>query len=90
MLNTIEKYFEFGFSKNLLPQVSRIYFEALSVGTHLALKESPTFTTNKASVKKWINSSNFKSTISGKYHTHVPQRISQRILFVKNNLLEND
>jgi hypothetical protein len=89
MLNTIEKYFEFGFSKNSLPQVSRIYFEALSVGTHLALTENPHFTTNREKVNKWLNSNEFKSTISGKYHTHIPQRINQRIMFVKNNLLKN-
>lgn len=89
MLQTIEKYFEFGFSKNLLPQVSRIYFEALSVGTLLALKENPSFSTSRNSVNKWLNSQEFKSTISGKYHTHIPQRINQRIMFVKDNLLKN-
>lgn len=90
MLKTIEKYFEFGFSKNLLPQVSRIYFEALSVGTHLALVEKPDFVTDKKRINKWLNSADFKSTISGKYHTHIPQRINQRIMFVKENLLKND
>ena len=90
MLNVIERYFEYGFSKNSLPQVSRIYFEALSVGVHLALKDNPNFTTSRERVKKWINSNEFKATISGKYHTHIPQRIKQRIFFVKDNLLKND
>lgn len=90
MLKTVDKYFEFGFSKNSIPQVSRIFFEAVSVGTLLALKENKEFTSSKKSVKKWINSNEFKSYTSGKYHTHIPQRIMQRVIFVKDNLLRND
>lgn len=88
MLNAVDKYFEFGFSKNSLPQVSRIYFEAISVGTYLALQENPNLTTTKNETRQWLNSQQFKTTISGKYHTHTPQRISQRILFVKESLLK--
>lgn len=90
MLETVNRFFEHGFSKNNVPQVSRIYFEALSVGTHLALKENPHFETSKDKVKKWIDSSEFKTTISGKYHTHIPTRIKQRVYFVKDKLLKND
>lgn len=87
MLKAVEKYFKYGFSKNQTPQVSRVYFEAVSVGTHLALKENPNFKTTQEEVNKWINSDRFKTIISGKYHTHTPERIKERIEFVKTKLL---
>lgn len=87
MLKTVEKYFEFGFSKNHIPQVSRVFFEAISVGIDSALKENPHFTTTRASVQEWVNSRDFKDIISGRYHTHTPNRIKQRIEFVKEKML---
>lgn len=87
MLKAVEKYFKYGFSKNHTPQVSRVYFEAVSVGTHLALKENPNFKTTQEEVNKWIDSNEFKTIISGKYHTHIPKRIKERIEFVKTKLL---
>ncbi|GIJ93589.1 DUF262 domain-containing protein [Capnocytophaga stomatis] len=87
MLDTVYKYFKYGFSRNHTPQVSRVYFEAISVGVYLALKENPNLKATKEDVQKWLNSNEFKSVISGKYHTHTPQRIKERIEFVKNKLL---
>lgn len=87
MLETVNKYFQYGFSKSHLPQVSRVYFEAISVGTDVALKKNPTLTTSKEAVNKWLLSSEFKNIISGKYHTHTPKRINQRVEFVRDKLL---
>lgn len=90
MLTVVKKYFKHGFSKNQAPQVSRVFFEAISVGVHLALKENPNFETTQENVSKWLNSKEFKQNISGKYHTHIPRRIKERIEFVKNKLLADD
>ncbi|MDO4229614.1 MAG: DUF262 domain-containing protein [Capnocytophaga sp.] len=89
MLNAVNKYFQYGFSKNHAPQVSRVYFEAISIGVHLALKKNPNLRVTKEITTKWINSNEFKSIISGKYHTHIPKRIKERIFFVENKMLAN-
>ena len=87
MVQFVYANFKFGFSKNHLPQVSRIYFEAISVGTALALEMEPNLEEPKTPIKEWIKSQEFKNVISGKYHTHVPQRITERVEFVRNKLL---
>lgn len=86
MLVAVDKYFEFGFSKNHTPQVSRVFFEAISVGTYLALRNKNGLKTSREQMRKWINSVEFKTIISGKYHTHTPQRLKQRIMYVKEKL----
>jgi hypothetical protein len=45
--------------------------------------------TTKQEVSAWINSTDFKSIISGKYRTHIPDRIKERISFVKDKLISN-
>jgi hypothetical protein len=87
MLEKVESCFQFGFCKSHLPQVSRIYFEAISVGTFLALENNSEFSTTKQIADKWIHSPEFKNIISGKYHTHTQSRIKQRVEFVRDKLL---
>lgn len=90
MLNFVDNYFEFGFCKNHLPQVSRVYFEAISVGVHYALIENENLIATKPSIEKWRNSNEFKTILSGKYHTHTPKRLKDRIEYVTKKLLAND
>ncbi|WP_339810095.1 DUF262 domain-containing protein [Zunongwangia profunda] len=87
MVKFVDENFKYGFSKNHLPQVSRIYFEAISVGTALALKVDPDLTEPKTPIKEWIKSQEFKNVISGKYHTHIPKRIKERVEYVRDRLL---
>ncbi|MGG4501638.1 DUF262 domain-containing protein [Paenibacillus polymyxa] len=87
VLSFVEQNFEYGFAKTQNPQVSRVYFEALSVGVLLALKEKPELIRKKVEVNSWLKSKEFNETVSGKYHTHTPNRIKQRINFVKDHLL---
>jgi len=89
MLKVVEKCFPNGFSKNSIPQVSRVYFEAISVGAYLALKTKPDLQDTITPVNSWINSNEFKLTIAGKYQTHNRRRIHQRVDFVKDHLLSN-
>jgi hypothetical protein len=87
MLDFVEKYFDYGFAKSENSEyISRVYFEAIAVGCHLALKENPDLTP-KNDINRWLKSKEFREIISGKYHTHTPNRIKARVDFVKNNLL---
>jgi uncharacterized protein with ParB-like and HNH nuclease domain len=90
MIDFVETNFEFGFAKSNVPQVSRIYFEAISVGVSLALKSKSDLSTNKEATKQWLKTPEFRLIISGKYETHKPIRINQRIDYVKNQLLKNN
>jgi Protein of unknown function DUF262 len=87
VLEFVDKYFQFGFAKSASPGVSRIYFEAISIGVHFALKEKPNLIISKKEVNKILNSNEFKDIISAKYHTHSPKKLCQRIDFIKNSLL---
>ncbi|RAI84442.1 uncharacterized protein DUF262 [Paenibacillus pabuli] len=88
VLNFVEKNFKYGFAKSQNPQVSRMYFEAISVGVHLALKKNPQLVNKKLNVSSWLASKEFNETVSGKYHTHTPARLTQRINYVKEHLCE--
>ena len=79
----------YGFSKNGSQQVSRVYFEAIAVGVSLALQESPLLTDKKVKLHKIVKDSEFLKIISGKYHTHTPERICARIDYIKKRLLES-
>ena len=91
MLKFVEKNFELGFLKGGLNQgVSRVFFEAISVGVYLALEEDPSLLDKKVNVKKWLTSHEFRKIMSGKQRTHTPDKILQRIDFVKISLLNKD
>lgn len=88
MVNFVKANFPNGFAKSgHLPQVSRVYFEAISVGVHLALEENPTIKVNKNELEKFLQSKKFMAAVSGKYQTHTPERLLNRINLVKDFLL---
>lgn len=88
MLTFVKNNFKLGFLKGGLNQgVSRVFFEAISVGVHLAIKEQPSLLDRQVNVQKWVTSNEFKNIVSGKQRTHTPDKILQRIDFVKNKLL---
>ncbi|CAH1201596.1 hypothetical protein PAECIP111893_01667 [Paenibacillus plantiphilus] len=89
MISFVEKHFKYGFSKNSYQQVSRVYFEAISVGIALALKQRPNLKISENKINSIINDSTFNNMISGKYKTHTPDRLLQRINYMKDSLLEN-
>ena len=88
MLEFVDKAFPYGFAKHQGQSVSRVYFEAVSVGVHLALNERPNMLPNMVDISKWMKNDAFHAVIAGKYKTHEPKKIQQRIDFVKNRLLE--
>lgn len=87
MLNYVNDAFINGFAKRHEQGVSRIFFEALSAGVHLALKENPNISRRKIDPGTWLGDKDFKVLISGKHRTHTPDKIRQRIEYVKNKLI---
>lgn len=87
MLDFVSKSFVHGFSKTRDQPVSRVYFEALSVGVHLALIENPSLTPKRINPGEWLRDPSFKNLIAGKYKTHTPEKMKQRIEYVKTKLL---
>lgn len=88
MLDFVEKNFPLGFSKKRDFGVSRVFFEAISVGVHQALEEKGDIElSGKVNIHEWLKEKDFKSNISGKFKTHIPDKINGRIDFVKNKIL---
>lgn len=64
----------------------RPYFEALSVGAYLALKENPDLLISKDEAKKLLMDESFITSVSGRYQTHKAKTIKERIDYVKDGL----
>ncbi|WP_201797174.1 DUF262 domain-containing protein [Vibrio penaeicida] len=88
MLEFVNNVFEHGFRKKNGNAITRIFFEAVSVGVHLALQEKNDLNSNKLDASEWFKDYQFKRLISGTHRTHSPDKISKRINFVKNQLLD--
>lgn len=85
MLNFVQTYFPNGFAKSeTAKSTPRVRFEAISVGVALALREKPDLI--PASME-WLNSSEFKLHTTT-HASNSPKRVSGRILYVKEKLLE--
>jgi len=91
MLAFVKRTFRNGFAKRSdSTGTSRPYFEAIAVGTHLALEKEPNL---KVTTPNWINfdykqQNEFYRLLSGRYRTHKPEQLRQRIEFVKDHLLQ--
>lgn len=89
MLSFVKQAFPNGFTKQReRREVSRVFFEAVSVGTSLALAAKPNLKPMPVNVQSWLRDDSFYSIVSGKYKTHTPQKIRQRVEFVRDRLLE--
>ena len=87
MLEFVNKVFTNGFSKKRGTAISRIFFEAISVGVHFAIQEKNDLNVEKIDAGVWLKDPHFKSLISGKHRTHSPDKIKNRINFVKKKLV---
>ena len=92
LIDYIEKaYPRQGFTKNVnAVGISRPYFEAIAVGTSLALEENPNIPTNmhpELKVDK-KNRNEFCNMLDGRYRTHTASKIQHRIEYVKNICLK--
>lgn len=86
-MNFVNKCYPYGFAKKEnAKQVARPYFEALSVGAYLALKENPDLLIFKDEAKKLLMDESFITSVSGRYQTHKAKTIKERIDYVKDGL----
>lgn len=93
MLQFVDRTFpDKGFAKNANAKgISRPYFEAIAIGSHFAIKEKPDLIVNntKWSIINKNKANDFFTILSGRYHTHKPNKIKDRIAYVKSQLLSN-
>lgn len=83
----VDKYYPYGFAKNAIAkQVARPYFEALSVGAYLALKENPNLSIANDKIIELLTNENFINSVSGRYQTHRAKTIKARIDYIKDGL----
>lgn len=81
----VRKHFPNGFYKNSKSkQISRVRFEAIAVGTNLALKQNPNIAPKDF---KWLNSKEFIELVTTD-GSNTKQRLRGRIEYVKDKLLE--
>ena len=89
MLIFVKNTFPSGFKKyhNSI-ETSRPYFEGISVGSHLSIQEKPDLVVRGLwpSSPKNNKTSSFDIPI-GRYHTHKPEQMQERIDYVKNQLI---
>ena len=89
MITFVSRSFKYGFAKGNVGQVSRVYFEAISVGSALALKERPNLSCSPDETLAWLQTGDLSRITAGKYKTHNKKRIQERINYVKQRLLKN-
>lgn len=88
MVDFVNNNFLFGFSKDNGKDTSRIFFEAISVGVHLALEENPEIIIKeKIDARYLLRDPAFKNFTMGKYKTHSNESLKGRIDFIKNKVL---
>lgn len=85
MLDFVEKHFEYGFAKTKEAKTTpRVRFEAIAVGTALALRRKPDLNVDNVD---WVNSSDFKELTTSDASNNQNKLVS-RIEFVRDKLLE--
>lgn len=88
MVDFVSNNFLYGFLKGPEKDASRIFFEAISVGTHLALKEKPDLTLRKKiDVHIWLRDKEFNRAVNGGNRTHSSETLQLRINYVKEHIL---
>lgn len=84
MLSFVGKYFPFGFAKTRRASTTpRVRFEAIAVGSHLALQSNPNLRPRDMS---WINSTDFQRHVTTHASNSAP-RLRGRIEYVRDVLL---
>lgn len=86
MVNFVKQYFPLGFRKDANSKSTpRVRFEAIAVGTILALKENPNLENPNL---EWLDSDGFKIQTTSDASNN-PDRLKNRIEFVRDGLLGN-
>lgn len=88
VIQFVNSYFQYGFAKGAKHQISRMYFEAISIGVLLALREKPDLCVTKKRIKEIIEAEAFRNIINTRSHTHKKERIVSRIEYIKDKLIK--
>ena len=91
VLSFVKKSSRYGFRSRHNPQTKRVVFEAISVGSLLALRERPSLDCTKEKMDSILNSEEFdRLTIGnvGNKRAYSPEQIKKRILYVRDSLLK--
>jgi hypothetical protein len=85
----VERNFPHGFRKTETANATpRARFEAIAIGSYLAMKEDPTVADGVIDVSSWITSDEFIA-VTGSDGANALAKLRGRILFVKDRLLES-
>lgn len=87
VLQFVDAYYPHGFAKGPKRQISRMYFEALSIGVLFALREKPDLRITKKYAKEMVETEDFRRIINTRTHTHRKERIISRIDYIRDRLL---
>ena len=83
----IQRVFPLGFRRTPAASVTtHARFEALAVGSYLALQQRPTLAKQRLDVTPWLDSTEFKSIV-GSDGANVISRLKNRLYFVRDRLL---
>lgn len=83
----ISKNFPWGFRKTSTGNITpRSRFEAIAIGSYLALKEQPSLAKKQIEVQDWLESEEFKK-VTGADGANVKSKLVGRINFVRDRLL---
>lgn len=84
----VQETFPYGFAKIKNGKASpRARFEAIAIGSYLALKENSALAKKQVKVEKWFDKAKFKEVI-GADGANVKKKLIERISYVKDNLLK--
>lgn len=88
VIDFVANHFPYGFKRSLKGRAStRARFEAIAIGSELALRQKPDLTPDPAVVKSWIEDSEF-ADVTGSDGANAIARLKGRIGYVENHLLE--
>lgn len=86
-MDFVQRTFPFGFRRSANGKASpRARFEAIAIGSYLALRENPALQHNPPAVSGWLQSEEF-SQVTGSDGANAIARLEGRINFVRDRLL---
>ncbi|HLX54000.1 MAG TPA: DUF262 domain-containing protein [Aquella sp.] len=87
VINFVTDYFPYGFAKTEnSTSTFRARFEAISVGTWLAISTNKELNSDRSFIKEWLESTNFEQIVTSDAANN-KSKLEKRINFVKDKLL---
>lgn len=89
VLNFVDTYSEYGFRRRHNPQTKRATFEAIAIGTLVALRSTPDLVCSKQKFTEILNTKKFNSLTVGNVAykgAYTPEQVKERILYIASEL----